>query len=163
SLGATYFHLLTGRPPFDLPAPAQLMFAHCTRPAPDPREVVAGLPEGCAAVVRRARGEEPAPRLQSAPAVLAGLGAPLAAGGGGGAAAAAATMAGRAEPVTTAAVASGGTTTARLPSQPPAPRRPRFRVGIAACAAASLLIAGLAGAVWTWGGGRSRGRGDKEA
>jgi len=66
SLGATYFHLLTGRPPFpglDLAAVEQ---AHLTVPPPDPRELVPGLPASCTALVRRALAKVPAERQPSA-------------------------------------------------------------------------------------------------
>jgi hypothetical protein len=75
ALGATYFHLLTGRPPFVHATPAQVMFAHCTRQVADPRSVVADLPEECAAVVKKAMAKDPADRYQTAEAMLAALAA----------------------------------------------------------------------------------------
>lgn len=73
SLGATYYHLLTGRPPFPGDTVLEVMFAHCSRPAPDPRAVVPDLPAGCAAVVLRAMHKEPADRYQSAAEMLEAL------------------------------------------------------------------------------------------
>src|SRR6266545_2122374 len=52
SLGATYFALLTGKPPYQRDDPLELMFAHCSQPIPDPRAGSAAVPEGCAAVVQ---------------------------------------------------------------------------------------------------------------
>ena len=66
SLGATYFHLLTGRPPFDGPDLAAIAEAHQHAPIPDPREFVAGIPSSCADLVRRALAKTPEQRHTSA-------------------------------------------------------------------------------------------------
>ncbi len=74
SLGASYYALLTGHGPYGESASApKVMFAHCYKPVPDPREVVPDLPEGCAAVVLRAMAKDPAERYQSAAEMLADL------------------------------------------------------------------------------------------
>lgn len=73
ALGATYYALLTGRVPFPGDSAVQVMFAHCSAPAPDPRAAVPDLPAGCAAVVRKAMAKEPAGRYQSADEMLAAL------------------------------------------------------------------------------------------
>jgi serine/threonine protein kinase len=73
ALGATYYALLVGRPPFAAAGPLGLAFAHCARPAPDPRSADPGIPEGCAAVVRRSLAKEPADRYPSAGAMLQAL------------------------------------------------------------------------------------------
>jgi serine/threonine protein kinase len=73
ALGATYFALLTGRPPYPGLTPAETLAAHCGAPVPDPRAHVPDLPEGCAAVVRKAMAKKPAERYQSAEAMLAAL------------------------------------------------------------------------------------------
>ena len=70
SLGATYFHLLTARPPFpghDIPAVEQ---AHLKAPIPDPRELVPDLPASCAALVQRALAKAPRDRHASAQQLL---------------------------------------------------------------------------------------------
>ncbi len=59
SLGATYYAMLTGRPPFAGDSPMQVMFAHCSTPVPDPRKLAPDVPAGCQAIVRRAMAKEP--------------------------------------------------------------------------------------------------------
>ncbi len=66
SLGATYYSLLCGGPPYPSSMPLTVMFAQCSNPVPDPRSVVPSLPEACAAIVRRAMAKEPFDRYPSA-------------------------------------------------------------------------------------------------
>lgn len=66
SLGAAYFTLLTGRPPYTADHPLQVMFRHCASPIPDPCALQAGLPEGCTAIVRRALAKSARERYQNA-------------------------------------------------------------------------------------------------
>lgn len=73
SLGATYFCLLTGRPPYRGDQPLSVMMAHCTDAVPDPRTLVPNLPESCAAVVQRAMAKEPADRYSGADELLSTL------------------------------------------------------------------------------------------
>jgi ribosomal protein L7/L12 len=71
--------MLTGRTPYGAAEnTAQVMFAHCFQPPPDPREYVADIPEGCAAIVRKAMAKERENRYASADAMLADLEALLA-------------------------------------------------------------------------------------
>jgi serine/threonine protein kinase len=77
SLGATFYALLVGRPPYPGTAPLPLMYAHCSKPVPDPRAARPEVPEGCAAVVRRAMAKYPAQRYPSAAAMLTDLEAVL--------------------------------------------------------------------------------------
>lgn len=70
ALGATYFQLLTARPPFpghDLGAVEQ---AHLRAAIPDPRELVPRLPASCAALVQRALAKDPRERHASAQELL---------------------------------------------------------------------------------------------
>lgn len=66
SLGATYFALLTARPPYSGEAAPQIMFKHCTAPTPDPRELVPEIPEACVKVLMRAMAKAPEERYQTA-------------------------------------------------------------------------------------------------
>jgi serine/threonine protein kinase/type II secretory pathway predicted ATPase ExeA len=70
SLGATYFHLLTGRPPFVGTDLAAVERAHLTAPIPDPRELVRGLPNSCASLVMRALAKNPSDRQPSAQVLM---------------------------------------------------------------------------------------------
>jgi serine/threonine protein kinase/WD40 repeat protein len=69
-LGATYFALLTGRPPYVSESPVQLMFAHCNAPIPNPRELRAEIPEACAAIVVKALAKKPSDRYASVAELL---------------------------------------------------------------------------------------------
>jgi len=66
SLGATYFHLLTGRPPYGGDDIGAIEQAHLRAPVPDPREFAPGLPASCAALVARALAKSPRDRHASA-------------------------------------------------------------------------------------------------
>jgi hypothetical protein len=70
SLGATYYHLLTGRAPFQAAEVAEVAKAHLSADIPDPRALVPGLPPSCAALVRRAMCKRPAERYTSAQELL---------------------------------------------------------------------------------------------
>jgi serine/threonine-protein kinase len=63
SLGATYFQLLTGRPPFPGGDVAAVERDHLHAKVPDPRELRPGLPAACAALVRSVLAKSPRERL----------------------------------------------------------------------------------------------------
>ena len=65
SLGATYYYLLTGNPPFDSTSRLSIMVKHKTEPVPDPRSIVPDLPEAVSAIVQKAMAKVPADRYQS--------------------------------------------------------------------------------------------------
>lgn len=73
SLGATYHALLTGSPPYEAPNDFGVMYAHCACPVPDPRGLVADLPEACAAIVAKAMAKNPSDRYANALELLAAL------------------------------------------------------------------------------------------
>ena len=70
SLGATYFQLLTGRPPYPGQEIAAVQQAHLRNPIPDPRELSPRLPVSCAALVKRALAKTPRERHASAQELL---------------------------------------------------------------------------------------------
>lgn len=71
SLGATYYALLTGAPPFDNAGEAlQVMYAHCMRPLPDPRTRQPDIPVRCVALLERLLAKEPSQRPASAGVLL---------------------------------------------------------------------------------------------
>lgn len=78
SLGATFFALLAGKPPYNGTSPVELMFHHCSAPIPDPRSVVPSIPEACTAIVQRAMAKNRTERYQSAEEMLEDLSAVLA-------------------------------------------------------------------------------------
>jgi serine/threonine protein kinase len=82
SLGATFFALLTGRPPYERDGGAlEVILAHCNEPVPDPRTLVPEIPEVCSVIVARAMAKEPDKRYQTAEELALDLEAALLAGG----------------------------------------------------------------------------------
>ena len=73
SLGATYYALLTGEAPFPDTQPLQCMFAHCSKPIPDPRHIRSEIPEACARIVMKALSKQRMDRFTSAHDMLAAL------------------------------------------------------------------------------------------
>jgi serine/threonine-protein kinase len=74
SLGVVVYQMLTGELPFKADVPAQVLFAHLQRPAPDPREIVPALPDYTARAVLRALAKDPEERFPSAGAFAEALG-----------------------------------------------------------------------------------------
>ncbi|WP_242355625.1 serine/threonine-protein kinase [Anaeromyxobacter sp. SG64] len=70
SLGATYFHLLTGRPPYPGPDVAAVEQGHLRERVPDVRALVPSLPASCAALLARALAKAPRERHASAQLLL---------------------------------------------------------------------------------------------
>ncbi|MCC6523910.1 MAG: protein kinase [Polyangiaceae bacterium] len=68
ALGATFFEMLTGHPPFEAKTIGELLAMHALAPRPDPRSVAPerGIPAALAAVTMRAFDCDPARRFQSA-------------------------------------------------------------------------------------------------
>jgi len=73
SLGATFYFLLTGRPPFPDGTTAQKLAAHRTREAVPVRDVRPDVPDGMAAVLARMLRKNPADRYPTPAAVAAAL------------------------------------------------------------------------------------------
>ncbi len=77
ALGATYYALLVGRPPFDGADPTQVLYAQCSAPVPDPRQSIPDLPAKCAAILTRALAKKRRDRYGSAGEMAADLDALL--------------------------------------------------------------------------------------
>ena len=77
SLGATYYTLLTGLPPFEGQCAMDIMNGHCSRPAPNPCEGAPFIPTACADLIRRTMAKNPAERPATAEALLAEIEAVL--------------------------------------------------------------------------------------
>jgi predicted Zn finger-like uncharacterized protein len=73
SLGAVYFCLLTGRPPFEAETLVQAANLHLNAPIPDARKVHPSVPADCAAICAECLAKEPESRYQSADDLLADL------------------------------------------------------------------------------------------
>ncbi len=78
SLGATYYALLAGKPPFTGTGVPQILLSHLTAPTPDPREVNPEIPEACVHIVNRAMSKKPHDRYATAAEMAADLEAILA-------------------------------------------------------------------------------------
>ncbi|HET7501360.1 MAG TPA: serine/threonine-protein kinase [Kofleriaceae bacterium] len=63
SLGCVLFHLLTGRPPFDMPGMGAVISAHLREPAPAPSSLVPQLPPGIDEIVLRCLEKAPEARF----------------------------------------------------------------------------------------------------
>lgn len=65
SLGASLYHMVTGRTPYDGPTMTAIMLCHLTKPVPDPRDVMPSLSPATSAIVMRAMAKEPEERFQT--------------------------------------------------------------------------------------------------
>jgi serine/threonine-protein kinase len=65
SLGATLFHALAGRAPYDGNTAAEVMTKHLTEPPPDPRALRPDVSPGAAAIVLKSMAKEPDERYGS--------------------------------------------------------------------------------------------------
>lgn len=70
SMGATYFALLTGQPPYPGEAPLLVMNSHLLDPIPDPRDIDPTIPEACCNIIRCAMAKDPDDRYSSATTLL---------------------------------------------------------------------------------------------
>jgi urea transport system substrate-binding protein len=68
SLGATYYALLAGEPPFSTGGSTQIMYAHVHEALPDPRKKAA-MPDRCVEILQKATAKDPAARYQTAAAM----------------------------------------------------------------------------------------------
>ncbi|GIX05381.1 MAG: hypothetical protein KatS3mg114_1250 [Planctomycetaceae bacterium] len=65
SLGCTWYHLLTGRPPFAEGSMTNKLHAHATQPPPDPRRFNPAISDGLVAVLNRMMAKRPEDRYQT--------------------------------------------------------------------------------------------------
>ncbi|MBM4034859.1 MAG: hypothetical protein FJ291_24210 [Planctomycetes bacterium] len=75
SLGATFFHLLAGRPPFEGTSTAELAVKHANDPVPSLRQAAPDVPAALAGVIQRLLRKNPNERFQSAQDLLERLNA----------------------------------------------------------------------------------------
>ncbi|MDP6601784.1 MAG: protein kinase [Phycisphaerales bacterium] len=74
AMGATWFHLITGHPPFHGSSDVSAVLKHHREsPIPDPRDIVPDLPEDVASIVTTAMAKKPADRYQNASEMLRDL------------------------------------------------------------------------------------------
>ncbi|HOX05838.1 MAG TPA: protein kinase [Planctomycetota bacterium] len=150
SLGATLYHFVTGRTPFQGPSAAAIMAKHLTDRMPWPRDLNPRVSEGCCRVIARMMAKEPADRYQTPAELIADLESLVAGRPPAGAPAAVRSSVGGAgeTPVEAEARPAGRrqptrhrTTAATGPVSPVAPPG-RSRMLLAAVAAGGLLLAG---------------------
>ena len=65
SLGCTWYHMLTGTPPFSEGSLTNKLHAHAKQPTPDPRDKNSAVPEGVVAVMQRMMAKDPNDRYQT--------------------------------------------------------------------------------------------------
>lgn len=77
ALGATYFHAVTGRPPFHGTTPAVVMAKHLTEEAPSVRTFVPDAPSGPVTIIARLMQKDPDDRYQTPEELIEDLDAVL--------------------------------------------------------------------------------------
>ncbi len=73
SLGATWFHLLAGHPPFAEGSMLNKLNAHAAKARPDVRDETASVPENVSVMIKRMMAIDPADRYQTPAELLADL------------------------------------------------------------------------------------------
>lgn len=73
SVGCTFFHLLTGKPPFDAKTPVAVISKHLTEPPPSVTDLAPEVPKRLAAIVQQLMAKEPEKRYASYEALIAAL------------------------------------------------------------------------------------------
>jgi protein kinase-like protein len=73
SLGATLYHLVTGRPPFDGSSAAVIMTKHLTEQVPWPQDVSPDLSKDCCLVIAKMMAKEPEDRYQTPAELISDL------------------------------------------------------------------------------------------
>ncbi len=70
SLGCTWYHMLTGTPPYPEGNITNKLHAHATAPIPDPRSINDSIPESIVGVLARLMAKKPVDRYQTARELL---------------------------------------------------------------------------------------------
>jgi hypothetical protein len=70
SLGATFYHLVTGRLPFDAPTPVAMIIKHMSEPLRSPRALNASIPYPIAACIQKMMAKRPSERFQDYDALI---------------------------------------------------------------------------------------------
>lgn len=73
SVGCTFYHLLTGKPPFDAKTPVAVISKHLTEPPPLVTASAPDVPQRLAAIVQRLMAKEPEQRFESYDELTAAL------------------------------------------------------------------------------------------
>ncbi len=73
SLGATYYHLVTGETPFHGTTAIELISQHLKKQLPDPRDIRGGIPDGVVHVIRRMMAKRPDDRYKDCGELIADL------------------------------------------------------------------------------------------
>jgi serine/threonine-protein kinase len=141
SLGATFYQMVAGVPPFTAPTPQEVMRQHLTAPVPDPRQYVPDLPGAVCRLLARALAKDREYRYESAEDFIRALDELFAPGGGGKpdrereaaealgrAEAAASAVEGGLEPAAGSTVPAPQALAAQIASLPVSERRPASRV-----------------------------------
>ncbi len=70
SLGATFYHLLTGRPPFTASDPMDLIYSHIAKEPLSPRTIDNSIPEVVSKIILKLLSKDPEERYQSSYGIL---------------------------------------------------------------------------------------------
>jgi serine/threonine-protein kinase len=73
SLGATYYHLVTGETPFHGTTAIEIIAQHLNKQLPDPRDIRDGIPDGVVHVIRRMMAKKPKDRYKDCSELLTDL------------------------------------------------------------------------------------------
>lgn len=76
SLGCTWFHMLTGKPPYPEGSLTNKLQAHATKPIPNPHDLNDSVTEGTIAVMQRMMAKKPEDRYQTPAELLKDLSSP---------------------------------------------------------------------------------------